>query len=130
MLSTKFSFQPIIPKRFTRSQDPNLIVGRGVCSISGAFFAKYGEKFRKVRALWDDEAKVVGLHFHNSSNRVADSFALRAINGSATRAFSSKTLRDRVHQNCGEGVFVGRIEPAFDEGPDFFIVRLKREDDE
>jgi len=126
-LPQAFSFVPILPKHLTRSQDPNLVVGKAHCYISGAFFRKYGAVFKQVRVLWDEAQKVVGLHFHSSSNHIPDSFSLHTITKSDSRSFSSKTLRDRIHETCDEATFVGPIEEAFQEGPDFFIVQLKPE---
>ena len=126
MTKTEFSFTQIIPRCYTRSSEPNLIVGKGAIYITGAFFAKYGMAFKKVRVYWDEGGGgVVGLHFHSAANRVPDTFRLRQIAKSTGRAFSSKALRERVHQACGEGTFVGLIEPAPAEGPDFFICRLR-----
>jgi hypothetical protein len=125
-----FSFVPILPKRRGSSQEPNLIVGKTRCYISAAFFQKYGSNFAKVRVLWDEQTKTVGLHFHSSANRVPDSFVLQGYPLTETKSFSCKVLRDRIHLACGKKMFVAEIEPAPQEGPDFFIVHLKSEKEE
>ena len=125
--SQVFSFVPILPKRRGSSQEPNLIVGKTRCYISAAFFQKYGSHFAKVRVLWDEQTKTVGLHFHSSANHVPDSFLLHGVPPSEAKSFASKVLRDRIHLVCGKKIFVAEIEPAPQEGPDFFIVHLKSE---
>jgi len=127
---SKFDFTPIIPRCYTRSSEPNLIIGKGVCSLTGAFFSKYGTKFSKVSVYFDEGPKVIGLHFHSAVNKHPNTFRLRPVAKSDRRCFSSKTLREKVHLFDGEAIFVAPVEPAPQEGPDFFIVRLKPQEEE